>query len=206
MKKKLSGFVPRRSTSRVLQSPTKQDSNHYLRLNPLPKKSQVETRQNSILRKLAQLTPMHSYQIEEVPGIQTRKMSKKQSSLKFDKEEDNGVRNIYNFLHDGKDAPSNFIPGAGQTRGEMTTDAFMKLLGNEEATNQNPFSKLPKLMLPEMSVAQSSNASIKPKILHQPLSSISPSNIIKHNMPPKMGSLRVTRSFTNMSHCSQDKR
>jgi hypothetical protein len=35
----------------------------------------------------------------------------------------------------------------------MTTDAFMKLLGNEDATNQNPFSKLPKLLLPEMSVA-----------------------------------------------------
>ena len=62
-------------------------------------------------------------------------MSKKQSSLKFDKEEDNGIRNIYNFLHDGKDAPNSFIPGRVSSRGEMTTDAFMKLLGNEEATN-----------------------------------------------------------------------
>ena len=91
-------------------------------------------------------------------------MSKKNSSIKFDKEEDSGNRNIYNFLQESKNASPNFIPGFGQTRGEMTTDAFMKLLGNEQGCeNQNPFSKLPKHMLPEFSIAQSNGSFKAPK-------------------------------------------
>ena len=88
-------------------------------------------------------------------------MSKKNSSIRFDKEEDPGIRNLNNFLQENKNSSPNFIPGLGQIRGEMTTDAFMKLLGNEQGCeNQNPFSKLPKHMLPEFSIAQS-NCSFK---------------------------------------------
>ena len=87
----------------------------------------------------------------------------------------------------------------------MTTDAFMKLLGNEDASaNQNAFSRFPKPMLSAFSRNQS-NVSIRPKNLQQPLSSISMTKVAKNNMPSKMDSIRITRSFTNLSSCSRDK-
>ena len=70
MRKQNSLLAAHKAQGKFSTSPRKYEVTFEKSLIPPPKRNMVETRSNSVLRKLAQLTPMHSnLQIEEVAGI-----------------------------------------------------------------------------------------------------------------------------------------